>query len=1544
MEGKLNRFQINIMGTVARKSAFAVLVAVVVACAGFISPGSALAQDGPTIDVWYGLDQQFGLPGEPQIWCDILGNVSDPDGVSSLSYTLNGGPLMPMEIGPHGRSEYFGDLPRRLFNDGDFMVDLLAEDLLTGNNTVVIEAIDLLNNVSTETVTISYSPGNSWPATYATDWGSLMVDGDPLTPDPAILEQAHVVDGKWTVIGDSIRTVEPGYDRLINIGDMDWRDYEVTVPVTIHEILPGQQNEFGVGMIFRWNGHTNDPDLCDQPLCGWNPLGDIGWIKNDRLNLWNALDGPSQPFPVQLNTLYMMKMRVETDVTGAVYSLKVWEESQPEPIAWNLTEEHNNDYPMAGSMLLVAHQADVSFGNVSIVPITGPNTPPTAGDVFADAKFDGTTLIDILANDTDLDGVLNPASVTIQSGPTRGTITDIDPMTGMVTYLHDGLDLSADSFTYTVEDNDGAESNVATVSLTVVPNQAPVAVDDAAIVKVDKSVDINVPLNDYDNDGTLDLTSVAIVDFPSNGTIDNIDPVSGVVTFTHDGGIAEADSFTYTINDDDSVVSNTAMVRLTIAPNVPPVANDDAAFVAYNADVLIAILANDIDSDGLIDPTTVFIMDLPQNGSAFVNPVTGVVTYTHTAMTSEPDSFTYTVEDETGDISNLATVRVTVGQEPPEDFFSDDFNSCDVDPIWTFIDPQGDAPTPVISGGFSGDAQIAISVPGGSTHQPYDDFLGAPYVLQAAQDEDFSVDVKFSSTLPDSAYALQGIIVKQDDQNWMRFDFYSTGSNQIRVYGTTNTKDDSFANLTIGNPGDTPLYMRVTRTGDDWFLYYFDNSIGWELAGTKNHVLAVTGIGLYAGNAGGEDAPAFTTFVDYFSNSVDPIVEPDDQEQNSLNVTVSGGGSVGKSPDQAVYTCGEPVQLTANADPDWVFDGWTGDLTGMDNPTTITMDRARYVTANFKPTSGTVIAANTSGFAGISTTVPCAEGIPVEILRDLGTDVREFTVTVALTNLDPCSGTASFIEGDFLSSISPTSFSVIDNGNDTYDVTGSILGTPCGATDLAGTLFTLDATNTIANGTGTIEVISVDLRDCAGAPLAATAGAAAQILIDTIAPTGVTDLALTKVMAGNPAGNVTAVDLTWTASIDPDAVSVLVYRKGFGAYPEYSDGGGSTPVLPADPVAEGWELVNTIPVGSNTTTDLHGQRDYWHFCAQAVDAVGNPSTSVMTGGVLNYLLGDVSDGGAPIADGNNHVGVDDLTLLGSAYGTSDGDAQYLNTLDVGPTADMSVEGLPTTDNQIEFEDLILFGINYSVDVSGSGAALSFPGVPDPAPYNTMAVHLPDLPGVGETFEAELVMAADGQIQGLKIPLVWDAGMVTPIAIQGGPLLTSQGGQSLTLSGTAGEVDICLAGLRESGISGTDRIASVTFRVLAAGDPGIQLEEIDARGQDNAPIMVTTTAASPVDPGGILPAVSALHPNYPNPFNPMTTIAFDLAIAGQVRIEIYSIDGRRIRSLVNSAYAAGSHTEVWDGRDQSGRSVASGTYLYTMDGPRIKQTRRMLLIK
>ncbi len=126
-------------------------------------------QTGPIIDVWYGDTQEFGNNGVPQAWCNIMGNISDSDGVSSstFEYTLNVGTPVSLSIGGDGR---------RLVNSGDFNVDITVSDLVSGPNTVEITAEDNVGNQATKTVTINYTDGNIWPIPYNVDWTSLNND------------------------------------------------------------------------------------------------------------------------------------------------------------------------------------------------------------------------------------------------------------------------------------------------------------------------------------------------------------------------------------------------------------------------------------------------------------------------------------------------------------------------------------------------------------------------------------------------------------------------------------------------------------------------------------------------------------------------------------------------------------------------------------------------------------------------------------------------------------------------------------------------------------------------------------------------------------------------------------------------------------------------------------------------------------------------------------------------------------------------------------------------------------------------------------------------------------------------------------------------------------------------------------------------------------------------------------------------------------------------------------------------------------------------
>jgi len=88
----------------------------------------------------------------------------------------------------------------------------------------------------------------------------------------------------------------------------------------------------------------------------------------------------------------------------------------------------------------------------------------------------------------------------------------------------------------------------------------------------------------------------------------------------------------------------------------------------------------------------------------------------------------------------------------------------------------------------------------------------------------------------------------------------------------------------------------------------------------------------------------------------------------------------------------------------------------------------------------------------------------------------------------------------------------------------------------------------------------------------------------------------------------------------------------------------------------------------------------------------------------------------------------------------------------------------------------------------------------------------------------------------------------------------------------------------------------------------------------------------------------LSQNVPNPFNPGTRIECSLAQAGHVTLAVYDAQGRRLRVLVDELRGAGPHVVRWDGRDEAGRQLPSGVYLYRLDAPGFTQTRKMLMIE
>jgi len=155
------------------------------------------------------------------------------------------------------------------------------------------------------------------------------------------------------------------------------------------------------------------------------------------------------------------------------------------------------------------------------------------------------------------------------------------------------------------------------------------------------------------------------VDLTSTDT--EFGPYSVTSEATITGGTYTVEASIYPKKDCKGSASSGSASLTVTASNVAPVANADSATVDEDGSIEVDVLANDTDSDGSIDATSVAISSAPINGSVSVNTTTGAVTYSGDSDFNGTDQFTYTVADDDGSASEAATVSLTVNpiNDPP---------------------------------------------------------------------------------------------------------------------------------------------------------------------------------------------------------------------------------------------------------------------------------------------------------------------------------------------------------------------------------------------------------------------------------------------------------------------------------------------------------------------------------------------------------------------------------------------------------------------------------------------------------------------------------------------------------------------------------------------------------------------------------------------------------------------------------------------------------------------------------------------------------------
>ncbi len=324
----------------------------------------------------------------------------------------------------------------------------------------------------------------------------------------------------------------------------------------------------------------------------------------------------------------------------------------------------NENFNGTDSLSYKAADLNGIFTNVATVTISvgAINDIPVAGDDIANTLEDTPVQFVVVNNDSDTeDGAIDVATIFIVNPPINGTAALNSD--GTITYTPNLNYNGSDTMQYTVKDSKGFTSNAATVSITINPvNDAPVANNDLVELAEDTILEINVLGNDTDVDGfaTIDVSSVNIVDNPSNGSL-FIDTTNGAVRYSPNADFFGSDSFTYNIKDTGFLTSATATVLLTITSvNDAPRLVDDSANTDEDTPITINIIPNDNDVDGTLDLTTLTFTQEPAHGTVVFNSL-GQVVFEPELNYHGNDLFSYTISDNNGLVSEAAaSVLLTV--------------------------------------------------------------------------------------------------------------------------------------------------------------------------------------------------------------------------------------------------------------------------------------------------------------------------------------------------------------------------------------------------------------------------------------------------------------------------------------------------------------------------------------------------------------------------------------------------------------------------------------------------------------------------------------------------------------------------------------------------------------------------------------------------------------------------------------------------------------------------------------------------------------------
>lgn len=320
---------------------------------------------------------------------------------------------------------------------------------------------------------------------------------------------------------------------------------------------------------------------------------------------------------------------------------------------------------------------------------------------------------------------------------------------------------------------------------------------------------------------------------------------------------------------------------------------------------------------------------------------------------------------------------------------------------------------------------------------------------------------------------------------------------------------------------------------------------------------------------------------------------------------------------------------------------------------------------------------------------------------------------------------------------------------------------------------------------------------------------------------------------------------------------------------------------------------------------------------EAVDANGNPV----------YL----------VSLDDNTVDENDIVAFVTAFGTSEGDANY------NPQADTDDDGDVDEDDYV---NVVSSWGNTAVNGPASKPLVLLPGVNENAEL-TLSLGSERVVA-GELVAVDVSLANVEAVIGYGFKLNYDAAKFEFVSVSPADedLLKSTGGETLFHHVVSdGQVHVATGMYNGTAVSGGGDVVRFVFRVLYEFEDNARFEIADGLIFDPSQLVNPAVVAGVLELQST-PREFALHQNFPNPFNPDTTIKYDLAESADVTLQIYNVLGQVVRTLVASEVQnAGRYQIRWNGMDERGVPVSSGIYFYQIaaDG-KFSDVRKLMLLK